>query len=124
MAYEVLRMRSFKATGSLASSQFCFVKIDTSGGIALPSAGGYAIGVLQDKPAAGDPGAVCSPGDITKVVSGGAFAAGQGVSTDASGNAIAAISADYQLGIALQAATGSAQTVSILYQPMPHLGSV
>ena len=116
MAYEILKLKSIKATASLAASQFCFVKIDTSGQIALPAAGGYAVGVLQDKPAAGDPGAVCYPGDITKVLCGGTITAGQDVATDVNGKAVAAATGNFILGIALTAGAASG-LADIIYQP-------
>jgi len=116
MAYELVKLKSIKATGSLAASQFCFVKIDTNGQLALPGAGAYAIGVLQDKPAANDPGAVCFPGDITKVQCGGTITAGQEVATDVNGKAVAAVSGNFVLGVAL-AAGASGSITDIIYQP-------
>lgn len=116
MAYELLKTKSIKATASLAASQYCFVKLDTLGQLALASAGGYAIGVLQDKPLAADPGAVCFPGDITKVQCGGTFAAGQDVCADAAGKAVAATSGGFVLGQALTAGAAGA-IADIIYQP-------
>jgi hypothetical protein len=118
MAYELIHSsKSLKATASLVASQFCFVTTDASGQLVLTAtAGGYAIGVLQDKPGAGDPGYVCGPGDITKVQCGGTFAAGGRVSSNATGQAVAATSAAAYLGIALTA--GAANGVAdILFQP-------
>jgi len=118
MAYEIIHgNKSLKATASLVANQFCFVTTDTNGQLVLVSAaGGYAVGVLQDKPGAGDPGFICGPGDITKVQCGGTFAAGGRVSANASGQAVAATSAAAYLGIALTA--GSANGVAdILFQP-------
>ena len=125
MAYELLKTKSIKCgTASLASYQFSFVKIDTSGLLALPSAGGYAVGVLQDAPAAGSPGAVCFPGDITKVMCGaGGFNAGGDVATDASGYAVAATSGHYALGIALEAGVNGS-LADIIYQPKASSGSL
>ena len=125
MAYEILKTKSIKCgVASLATYQYSFVKINSSGLLALPSAGGYAVGVLQDKPAAGDPGAVCFPGDITKVVVGsGGFSAGGDVSTDASGHAIAGASGDYVLGIALEAGVNGS-IANIIYQPKASSGSL
>jgi hypothetical protein len=116
MAYEIVKTKSIKATATFASKQYTFVKIDTNGQLATPSAGGYAVGVIQDKPAAADPGAVCYPGDITKVKCGGAFNAGDDVSTDGSGCAVAATSGAYVLGIALTAGV-STYLADIIYQP-------
>lgn len=115
MAFDLLRVKSLKATIAIPV-QFVFVNIDTNGGIVLPSAGGYAIGVCQDTPLAGDPAGVCYPGDITKVLASATITAGQDVSTDANGNAIAAVSADYVLGTALTAGANGF-LMDIIYQP-------
>lgn len=116
MAYEIVKVKSIKATASFASKQFTFVKLDTSGQIATPSSGGYAIGVVQDKPGAGDPGAVCFPGDITKVICGGSFNAGGDVMSDGNGAAVAGTSGSYILGQALTAGV-SGFLADIVYQP-------
>ena len=120
MAYELLKTKSIKATATFASKQYTFVKLDTFGTLATPSAGGYAIGVIQDKPAAGDPGAVCYPGDITKVLVGtGGITAGGAVSSDGNGAAVAWTSGAFILGYALYAAAAGALG-SIIYQPTTH----
>ena len=116
MAFEIVRTKSINATATFASKQFTFVKIDTNGQLATPSAGGYAIGVVQDKPGAGSPGAVCFPGDITKVLCGGSFDPGDEVMTDGNGKAVVATSGSFVLGTALSSgANGSLAT--IIYQP-------
>jgi hypothetical protein len=122
MAYEIVKTKSIKATTAIPS-QFVFVKLDSNGQIVVAGSGQYAIGVCQDKPGAGDPGAVCYPGDITKVLCGGSFAAGQDVGSDASGNAVAAVTAGAVLGMALSAgASGSIAT--IIYQPKGATGLI
>ena len=51
MAYEqTLRTIGAPASADLSASQFCFVAVNASGQLALPSAGGDAEGILQDKP--------------------------------------------------------------------------
>src|SRR6266481_2200889 len=90
-SYELLRLKSLPATSAIAN-QFLFVKLDTNGGLVLCGSGDFSHGVTQDKPAAGDPTAFCSPGDITKVLCGGTFTAGQDVMSDASGQAVVAAS--------------------------------
>ena len=117
MAYENARTKSIKATAAFTRpSQYSLVKLDTNGQLAPATAGGYAIGVIQDTPAAGDPGAVCYPGDITKVICGGTFTAGQDVCSDSTGRAVAATSGGYVVGQALTAgAVGFLAT--IVYQP-------
>lgn len=117
MAHENIHSsKSLKATSSLVGSQFCFVTLDSNGQIVLvTTAGAVAIGVLQDKPGAGDPGFVCGPGDLTKVQCGGNFAAGAKVGSNATGQAISVATGAY-LGHAITAgATGGVAT--ILFQP-------
>ena len=51
MAYEqTLRTIGAPASADLSASQFCFMTVNASGQLALPSAGGDADGILQDKP--------------------------------------------------------------------------
>ncbi len=116
MAIEIIKTKSINATATFSAKQFTFVKIDTSGQLATPGSGAYAVGVIQDKPAAGDPGAVCYPGDITKVQCGGSFTAGQEVMTNSSGQAVVATSGSFVLGVALTAGTLNF-LADIIFQP-------
>lgn len=116
MGYEILRTKSIVATATFAAKQFTFVKLDASGTLATPGAGGYAIGVIQDTPIAGEPGAVCFPGDITKVHCGGAFSPGDDLATNASGYAVVATSGAYVLGQALVTGANT-KIATILFQP-------
>lgn len=120
MAYDIVKTKSIKCgAASLASYQYSFVNINTSGLLALPSAGGRAVGVLQDAPGIGSPGAVCFPGDITKIMAGAAgFAAGDNVMTDASGYGVTASSGRYVLGVALTAGV-SGSIGELIFQPGP-----
>ena len=113
MAYEqMLRNVGIPASTDLSASQFCFVVVNSSGQLALPSAGGDADGVLQDKPSAQYvEGSVAVLG-ISKVKVGAlaSVTAGDLVMTDASGNAVTAAGAGKKiLGRAL--ATGAAGTI-------------
>lgn len=109
--------KSLDSTDSLVANQFCFVTLDTLGQIVLVStAGGSAIGVLQDKPGPNDPGFICGPGDITKMQFGGTVAAGQPVASNAFGQAVAATTGQPFLGYALGAGAAGGIT-HILFQP-------
>lgn len=102
MAHELaLQTRSFEAGSDLSASQYCFVKL-SSDQLALASAGGIdAIGILQDTPsAAGHTGCVAY-GGTSKVVAGGTFSAGDRITCDASGNAVATGTDDTSLGTAV-----------------------
>lgn len=117
MAYESLKaLKSLVATSTLAAKQYYFVKLDANGQIVVAGSGNYAIGVVQDKPAAGQVGSVCGPGDVTKVYCGGTFAAGDEVSSDSSGKAVAATSGAFVLGQALTAGADG-YVATIIYQP-------
>jgi hypothetical protein len=108
--------KSIKATASLVSNQYCFVTLDANGQLILQTtAAGNAVGVLQDKPGAGDPGFICGPGDITKVQCGGTFAAGTKVGSDATGKAVVVATGPY-LGQALTAGAAGG-IANILFQP-------
>jgi hypothetical protein len=118
MAFEDIQSpRSILAGTSFAALQFTFVKLNGSGQLVSSAIGGNSIGVIQDKPAVGDPGSVCRPGDITKVQCSGTLVAGGNVSSDASGKAIPSVTGDYILGQALTAAVNG-QVASVLFQPV------
>ena len=91
---EVMKVVSRPASGDLSSNQYCFVKLDSNGKLALCASGDLAFGVLQDAPsAAGRAGRVCIDG-VTKVVVGGSITQGATVVSDASGRAVASGSGD------------------------------
>lgn len=119
MAWEQIHnATSIPASADLSSYQYHFVKLDTNGQLALASDGGNAIGVLQDKPnAAAQPGSVCGPGDITRVVYGDAVAKGAQVASDTNGHCVTAVSGDQILGYNLDQ-TGVANEIgAIRFQP-------
>lgn len=118
MAFDNVRCNSFNAinVGFTQAQQFIFVELDTSGGIIPATQGALAIGVLQDTPPQGDPGAVCMPGNVTKVLCSATVTAGQFVSSDANGNAVPATSGAHFLGQAIQGA-GAGSLAVILFQP-------
>jgi hypothetical protein len=80
------------ATTDLSTSQYRFVALDANSQIVLAGAGVNVLGVLQDKPIAGRVGAVCIFGR-TSVVYGGTVAAGDPVSSDATGRAVTTVGA-------------------------------
>jgi hypothetical protein len=97
--------------------QYCFVVFDALGQVVtVTTAGGYAVGVLQDKPHANDPGFVCGPGDLTKIQCGGTFAAGDRLTSDVNGQAVVAAAGAPFLGFARAAGAPGAIT-EMLFQP-------
>lgn len=104
------------ASGDLSGQQFRIVKL-TATGIAVANATDLnQIGVLQDKPnALGVAGCVAITG-VSKVKLGGVVAAGDRLTSDASGNAVVAVAGEQVVGIALVA--GAANDIgTILLSP-------
>jgi hypothetical protein len=119
MAFEVPGlMHTAPASTDLSASQYCFVNINTSGQLALPSNGAAVIGVLQNKPnAAGIAGAYMVNG-VSKVVAGGTIAAGAQVTTNGSGQAIAATTGLQIHGRSVETASASTgQIISVELRP-------
>lgn len=124
-----LQSFSFTSTNDLSADQFRFVDLDAAnstsgvGNVILPTvAGQKAIGVLQNKPTAGQTAEVWILG-ISKVVAGAAVAAGDLVATDNQGRAVTASTAgafpaaNFILGRALSAASGAGVVISVLLLP-------
>lgn len=104
---QVLTEISLPANTDLSSNQYFLVTITNSSGVgrvALSGDGEYAIGVLQNKPAAaGDVARVAISG-IAKAEAGGSITAGDPVASDASGNVVSAASGDIVVGMAVNSA--------------------
>ena len=111
MAYEqTLRTIGAPASADLSASQFCFMTVNSSGQLALPSAGGEADGILQDKPnGVGVEGELAVLGISKLVVGTAGVTAGDLLTTDANGKAVTAASTNKILGRAL--ATGAAGVI-------------
>lgn len=109
---------SVPASSGLTDSQYTLVNIDSSGQLALPSAGGRAVGVLLDKPGqnAGSNGGtdestgfaarvgLLNGSGRLKVIAGGSITAGDEIKSDGSGHAVDASTpadGEFALGVAL-----------------------
>lgn len=79
---------SLVAAADLSADQFCFVAVNSSGEAALAGAGAAALGVLQGAPTAGEAAQIRVMG-VSKVVAGGTITAGNLISSNASGQAVA-----------------------------------
>jgi len=93
MAYQA-NIRSFgnaraKTDLSAASNQFRAVKLDADGEIVLAGVGEASLGILQNKPAAGQAANVATGGQ-SKARAGGTIAAGADVAVGANGLLVAA----------------------------------
>lgn len=109
MAYEGRQdLWDITAAVDLTGSQYLFAQLDGT----LAGAGEYGF-VLVDAPASGSPGSVVVAG-ITKVVAGAAVAAGANVASDAAGKGVTATAADQINGIALTAASGANELITIV----------
>lgn len=119
MAFEGPRICvSLPAGGDLSAAQYRFVTLANSSGVAVinrSTQGDRLVGVLQDKPAAaGRAGEVCIFG-ITKVVAGAGITAGQAVSADSLGRAVAVASTvDFEAGICLETVSNAGEMATIL----------
>jgi len=118
MAIEVrgISLGTQVAAADLSAKQYRFVKLDSAGKWALASAQGeFCQGVLQNKPKAGEPADVLliSGGGVTKIVAGAAISAGGVVTTQADGDGDPATSGDEVLGVALEAASGAGEIISV-----------
>jgi hypothetical protein len=111
MAYEqTLRTIGVPASADLSAYQFCFVAVNNNGQLALPSAGGDADGILQDKPnGTAQQGEVGILGVSKVVVGTGGVTAGDLLATDNAGKAVTAQTGNKILGRAL--ATGAAGVI-------------
>lgn len=81
------------AAADLSAKQYYAVKIDSAGKAALAGAGEFAVGILQNKPAAGQAAAIASVSAISKAVAGGSISAGATVAVDSNGKLVDATEA-------------------------------
>lgn len=77
------------AGADLSAKQFYGVKVNSSGQAVLAALGEMCIGILQNKPASGEPATVAIAGK-SKAIFGASTAIGLAVKTDANGKFIAA----------------------------------
>ena len=119
MAYEGNQITwSFVAAADLSSSQYKFVKLDSNGKIAdIAAATDVPIGVLQDKPTAGQTGTVVMFG-ITKVQADASITAAQAIGTSADGQADVKIAGtditEYAVGQVLLAAGAAGRIATVV----------
>jgi len=93
---------TLEAGGDLSAGQYRFVELAADAQVDIvASAGGDAVGVLQNDPSAAGRAATVAVMGVSKVVAGATVAAGDRLQSDANGAAIAAASGDIVLGRAL-----------------------
>ena len=100
------------AASDLSGKHYHLVTFGASG-VALTGAGDPVGGVLQNKPLAGIPATVTINGR-PKAVAGAAILKGAQVSSDANGKLRTAVSGDYILGQAAEAAGADGDIISVI----------
>ena len=102
---------SYPAAADLSSSQH-FVVVLSSGEAALSGTAAIPLGVLQNKPESGQTASVRVEG-ISRAVAGAAIAEGAAVASDANGKLRTAVSGDYPVGQALEAAAADGDVIAV-----------
>lgn len=108
---------SLIAAADLSAKQFYFVAVDTNGKAALTGDDGNPIGVLQNKPAAGEAAQICVAG-VTKLYIGteSGLGAGYNVGCDANSAGKVSDTGSFRCGVSLEDPTADGDIVSILFQ--------
>jgi len=109
---EIIYSTSVIAGADLSAKQFYCVKLNTSGQMVLSGAGENALGILQDKPASFQVGAVCCLGK-SMAVYGASVTAGQNLASDASGKLVPATGSDAVVAVAAE--SGSSGDICSVY---------
>ncbi len=95
---------TIEANADLSAVQYRFMTLTSGRVTTQTSAGGQAVGILQNKPTAQyAPAEIapCNSGGVSKITLGGTVAAGINVQSDTTGRATEAASSDHVLGILL-----------------------
>ena len=106
---------SLPAGADLSAKQYHAVVADSNGALVAVGAGAYAVGLLQNKPASGQPGSFVFSG-VSKAKLGGTVAAGAKVAANASGAIVTAATGNTVIGIAL-AGGASGDVIPVLVMP-------
>lgn len=114
MAYRAgpLEVGTIAAGVDLRTNQFRCVVIDGTGRWALAGANARAPGVLQNEPNLAEEANVDDAG-ITMAAAGAAFALGALLATDATGRLVTAPGGQHVVAVALEAAGGAGQVVTV-----------
>jgi len=118
MAYDSPQMTiSLPAAADLSAKQYYFVAVDTDGKAALTGDDGNPIGVLQNKPTAGQAATICVFG-VTKLYIGTESGLGAGYNVGCDSNSAGKVSdtASFRMGVALEDPTADGDIVSVLLQ--------
>jgi hypothetical protein len=114
---ENLQTITLTAASDLISKQFYFVAVDTDGKAALTGDDGNPIGVLQNKPEAGEAATIAIAG-VTKLYIGTESGLGAGYNVGCDSNSAGKVSdtGSFRMGVALEDPTSDGDIVSVLLQ--------
>ena len=118
MAFEQSKtIITLEAAADLSAKQYYFVAVDTNGKAALTGDDGNPIGVLQNKPTAGQAASICVYG-VTKLYIGTESGLGAGYNVGCDSNSAGKVSdtSSFRMGVALEDPTANGDIVSILLQ--------
>lgn len=119
MAYEMVPEMfevAQNAGADLSAKLFFIAKVDTDEDIILAGDGEASLGVIREA-AVQDKPVTIQFGGIAKVIAGAAFNAGVLVASDGNGKAKLAVTGNYAIGMAMQAAGGADEIVSVRLGP-------
>ena len=120
MAYEEsLKCISVEAGSDLSARQYRYVVINSSGQLAVASAGSKADGILQDDPSAAGQAATLAIDGVSKIQVGAAVTAGDDLAVGSNGLAVTATSGDVVVGRALTTGSGLNSIISALIVRAP-----
>jgi hypothetical protein len=115
------QMVSHPASIDLRTHRWKLVRLDSTGGVQLPTgAGADVYGVCQNKPNVGEAAGVKTEGE-TLCVAGGSFNPGDWLTTDASGRCVAATTGNFRIA---KARNGSAATGTVVGITLQRAASV
>ena len=111
---------TLEAAADLSSNQYNFVKLDANGKAVIcvaDSAGTIPIGVLQNKPTAGQAATICVYG-VTKLYIGTESGLGAGYNVGCDSNSAGKVSdtASFRMGVALEDPAADGDIVAVLLQ--------
>lgn len=109
---EIIYSTSIMAGADLSDKQFRCIKLNASGLMILSGAGENTLGILQDKPASGQVGAVCCLGK-SMAVYGAEVTANQNLTPDTLGRLVPATGIDAVVAVAAE--SGSAGEIHSVY---------
>lgn len=109
---EIVYSTSILAGADLSDKQFHCIKLNASGQMILSGAGENGLGILQDRPASGQVGAVCCLGKSLAIY-GSSVTANQNLTPDASGRMVPATGSDAVVAVAAE--SGSVGEIHSVY---------